>query len=91
MNSCARQKTETQARSNYNQMMSTRLMCTRPPRAGAMPRLAAAATGTVGLVAGALYLIRRLRLRSEAIASAALPGPRGTVSPSAFPGDTQTE
>ena len=56
------------------------------------PRLArAAATGAVGLVAGALYLIRRLRLRSEAIVSAALPGPRGTVSLSAFPGDTQTE
>ena len=56
-----------------------------------MPRLAAAATGAVGLVAGALYLIRRLRLRSEAIASAAPPGPRGAVILGALPGDTQTE
>ena len=50
------------------------------------PRLArAAATGAVGLVAGALYLIRRLRLRSEAIAGAALPGPRGAVGLDALP------
>ena len=64
-----------------------------------MPRLTAAATGVVTQsalsAARCTYLIRRPRLRSstpsEAIASAAPPGPRGAVILGALPGDTQTE